>query len=266
LKPFFLSIPHSGERVPSEAKWLQGLPEPILMCDVDRFVDRLYAPVVDALKLTCVKTQWHRYVIDLNRLPDDVDQDSVIGSKNPSGKFTTGLHWVKTTRGTKIMPEPITQALHDQLVQRYFEPFHSDVRDTYDFFRERGAKKIYHIDAHSMPSLGTSAHKDPGETRADIVISDQEGKSCEASFKDLVVEAYQKAGFKTRLNWPYVGGRVTQTYGKPDQGQHTIQVEISRVQYMDEETKQYKPELATELSAKLSLAIQYIHERLPEIK
>jgi N-formylglutamate deformylase len=147
MKPFFLSIPHSGERVPSEAKWLQGLPEPILMCDVDRFVDRLYEPVVNDLKLTCVRTQWHRYVIDLNRLPDDVDSDSVRGSKNPSGKFTTGLHWVKTTRGATLMAEPISEDLHDQLLKRYFEPFHANVRDTYDFFRVHGAQKIYHVDA-----------------------------------------------------------------------------------------------------------------------
>ncbi len=236
------------------------------MCDIDRYVDRLYAPVTTELNLTCVKTQWHRYVIDLNRLPDDVDADSVIGSPNPSGKFTTGLHWVKTTRGTKIMPEPISKALHDQLVTRYFEPFHSDVRDTFDFFRDRGAGKVYHLDAHSMPSKGTAAHKDPGETRAEIVISDQEGKSCEPFFKELVVEAYEKAGFKVRLNWPYVGGRVTQTYGKPDQGQHTIQVEISRVQYMDEESKQLLPGPAKELTAKLTAAIKYIYERMPEIK
>lgn len=265
MKAFFISIPHSGERVPSEASWLQGLSEPVLMCDVDRFVDRLYAPITDQLKITCVKTQWHRYVVDLNRLAEDVDADSVEGSENPSGKFTTGLHWVKTTRGTKLMPAPISQKLHDQLVTRYFEPFHSDVRDTYEFFKEHGAKKVYHLDAHSMPSKGTSAHRDPGETRADIVVSDWEGRSCEPSFKDMVMTAYEKTGLKVGYNWPYLGGRVTQTYGQPDVGQHAIQVEISRALYMDEETKQYNPEKAKVLIEKLNQAVKYIHQHLPEI-
>ena len=265
MKAFFMSIPHSGERVPAEAAWLQGLPEPVLMCDVDRFVDRLYQPVVDKLNLGCVKTQWHRYVVDLNRLPDDVDADSVIGAKNPSGKFTTGLHWVKTTLGMRLMPEPIPQALHAQLVERYFQPFHADVREMYDYFRERRAEKIYHLDAHSMPSKGTSAHKDPGETRADIVVSDWEGKSCETFYKDLVMEAYAQAGLKVAYNWPYLGGRVTQTYGHPDKGQHTIQVEISRALYMDEATKQWVPEKAKELTAKLTSAVEWIFERLPEM-
>jgi N-formylglutamate amidohydrolase len=266
MKPFFISIPHSGERIPAEATWLQGLPEPIVMCDVDRYVDRLYQPTLDALKITCVKTQWHRYVIDLNRLPDDVDADSVEGSSNPSGKFTTGLHWVKTTRGTKLMPKPITRQLHDQLVERYFRPFHEDVVDTYAFFKERSAAKIYHLDAHSMPSKGTNAHRDPGETRADIVVSDQEGKSCEASYKDLVISAYKNAGLQVAYNWPYVGGRVTQTYGQPQEGQHTIQVEISRALYMDEETKQLIPEKARVLSEKLMFAVKTIQDALPNIK
>lgn len=263
MKAFFISIPHSGERIPTEAEWLHGLPEPVVMCDVDRYVDRLYQPTIDALKLGLVKTQWHRYVVDLNRLADDVDADSVEGSTNPSGKFTTGLHWVKTTRGQRLMPKPISQALHEQLIDRYFEPFHDDVRDIYSFFRERGASKIYHLDAHSMPSKGTSAHRDPGQTRAQIVVSDWEGKSCEPWFKDLVIESYKKAGFEVAYNWPYLGGRVTQTYGKPDKGQHAIQVEISRALYMDEETKQLWPDKAKELSGRLLNAVRLIVDQLP---
>jgi N-formylglutamate amidohydrolase len=262
MKPIFFSIPHSGERVPDEAHWLHGLPEPILMCDVDRFVDRLYAPAMKSASLTCIVTQWHRYVVDLNRLPGDVDADSVDDSKNPSGTFTTGLHWVKTTRGTRLMPVPMTRQLHDQLVKRYFEPFHTDIKAAYADFRKTGAKKIFHVDAHSMPSKGTSAHKDPGQTRADVVISDQEGKSCEPAFKDLVIKAYQDTGLKVAYNWPYVGGRVTQTYGKPAEGQHTIQVELNRALYMDEESKQWLPEKANQLMPKLQKAVSSIYEHL----
>jgi N-formylglutamate deformylase len=265
MKAFFLSIPHSGERVPDEVPWLHGLPEEILMCDVDRFVDRLYEPVVNDLKLACVKTQWHRYVVDLNRLPDDVDAESVVGSKNPAGMFTTGLHWIKTTRGTRILFKPMSHELHENLVMRYFEPFHSDVRDAYTFYREKGATKIYQLDAHSMPSMGTSAHRDPGQVRAEIVVSDFEGKSCEAWYKDLVMDSYRKAGFEVAYNWPYLGGRVTQTYGKPEAGQHAIQVEINRALYMDEESKRIIPEKADLLSLKLSAAIRDIHAGIPDI-
>lgn len=265
MKPFLMTIPHSGERVPSETPWLSGLPEPILMCDVDRFVDRLYLPVIQNLNLPHVIAEWHRYVVDLNRLPDDVDQDSVMGHANPSGKFTMGLHWVKTTRGTPLMPKPIPQGLHKQLVDSYFEPFHARVRGLYDKFKSAGAKVVYHIDAHSMPSKGTKAHRDPGETRKDIVVSDWEGKSCDPWFKDLVINAYASTGLSVGYNWPYLGGRVTQTYGQPQLGQQAIQVEINRSLYMDEETKQWLPDKARTLSSALSQAIDTIYSQLPDV-
>jgi N-formylglutamate deformylase len=262
MKPFFISIPHSGERVPAETPWLIGLPEPVLMCDVDRYVDRLYEPIISDLNLPYVKTQWHRYVVDLNRLPDDVDCDTVEGSQNPSGQFSTGLHWLKTTRGTRLMPKPIAHSLHQQLVRDYFEPFHADVCRVYAELKSAGAQNIFHLDCHSMPSRGTAAHRDPGQVRDDIVVSDWEGRSAKPQFKDLVIEAYQKAGFKVGYNWPYLGGRVTQTYGLPALGQHAIQVELNRSLYMDEETKQWLPDQAKALVPRLSQAVRYIHAKV----
>lgn len=266
MKAFLISIPHSGERVPMETPWLHGLPEPVLMCDVDRYVDRLYKPVVEQLHIPHVVTEWHRCVVDLNRLPGDVDPESVEGSDNPPGKFWNGLIWVRTTRGNKLLPKPISAELHKNLVRDYFQPFHDRVQAIYADFRKAGAKRIYHIDAHSMPSMGTKSHKDPGQRRADIVISDCEGTSCSAEFKELVIGAYKNAGLGVAYNWPYGGGRVTQTYGKPALGQDTIQVEINRALYMDEESKAYLPDKAANLIAQLSNAIAEVQSRLPDIK
>ncbi len=264
-KAFFISIPHSGERIPPEVTWLNHLPESVLMCDVDRYVDRLYHPVIEQLQLLSLKTEWHRYVVDLNRLPGDVDVDSVEGSQNPTGQFTTGLHWVQTTRGQRLLPKPMRLQLHQSLVAQYYEPFHQSILQTYADFKSQGAAQVYHIDAHSMPSLGTVAHRDPGQTRASIVISDGEGKSCDPWFKDLVIEGYTKAGLQVAYNWPYLGGRVTQVYGRPQLGQHAIQVEINRSLYMDEESKAWLPARAANLSDKLAQAIHYIYDRLPSI-
>ena len=85
MKAFLASIPHSGEQVGAEADWLQGLPETVLMCNVDRFVDRLYQPVLDKLGIPVVITPYHRCMIDCNRWPEDVDRDSLEGSETPSG-------------------------------------------------------------------------------------------------------------------------------------------------------------------------------------
>lgn len=261
-KSFFISIPHSGERVPEEAAWLNGLPEPLLMCDVDRYVDQLYKEVIEKLDLPAVVTQWHRYAIDLNRLAEDVDQDSVMGAANPSGSFTQGLHWVKTTKGEVLMKKPISRDLHDLLVEKYFKPFHADVAMVFAELKSEGFKRVFHIDAHSMPSRGTSAHRDPGQDRADIVVSDFIGKSCSEDFKDLVIDAYKRSGFSVGYNFPYIGGRVTQTYGHPSKGQESIQVELNRKLYMDEATKKINPERAQETKEKIARAIRHVWDHI----
>jgi N-formylglutamate amidohydrolase len=148
--------------------------------------------------------------------------------------------------------------LHQQLTELIYGPFHSEIKKQYEDFKKQGFKNTYHLDCHSMPSLGTSAHNDPGETRADIVVSDQKGKSSETDFVRLVIESYTKAGFKVAYNWPYYGGRVTQEYGRPLEGQHTVQIEMSRALYMDEKTKQMRAELIPEIKEKIKIALSLI--------
>ena len=113
-----------------------------------------------------------------------------------------------------------------------------------------------------MPSLGTTEHRDPGERRADIVISDCHGQSSSSNFLDIVLLAYVKAGFKVAYNWPYYGGRVSEVYGRPSENHHVIQVELNRSLYMNETTKQLIPDLAEKTSAndiKINLAADEKH-------
>lgn len=241
--PLILSIPHSGERVPPEAKWLSGLSSELLMTDVDRFVDELYRPAVEELGVPALVTQVHRYAADLNRYPQDVDADSVEGSRNPSGSFSKGFHWVKTTQDQRIMKAPISDALHQEIVKNYHDRFHEEFEKRIAQIRaEQGIRRIYHLDCHSMPSVGTGAHQDQGKKRADVVISDFNGKSASTRFKDLVLRIFDENGFLTACNDPYQGGRITQRYGQPGQGHETIQVELNRALYMDELTREKRKE------------------------
>ncbi len=262
--PFFITMPHSGERIPQQCHWLQNLPEEILMCDVDRYIDVLYQPSIDKLKIRSEKTEWHRYAVDLNRIPTDVDSSSVAGHKNPKGMFDRGFHWVVTTQNQTLMSEPISEQLHHELTELIYTPFHKVVRAQFDFFKLQSHKNIFHLDAHSMPSLGTKMHKDPGQKRADIVISDSLGQSCDPRFRDIVISAYVTAGFKVGYNWPYVGGRLTEQYGKPDLGQHTIQVELNRELYMNEVTKKINSNYS-EIQFKIEKALVKIQTDLSHL-
>lgn len=262
---FFVTIPHSGERVPDSCGWLKTLPENILMCDVDRYVDRLYEPTLLLRQVPLIKTEWHRYAADLNRVPDDVDCDSVQGHANKAGSNNRGFHWVDTTTGYRLMPKPMSLQWHQEMVQLIYEPFHKSVRNQYEKYFSRGAKKVFHLDAHSMPSKGTAMHRDPGEHRAEIVVSDCKGASCSPQFTDLVLSAYTRAGFKVGYNWPYFGGRVSEQYGKPELGQHAIQAELNRELYMSEETKAFIPDKAKAVELKLAKALDYILANLGKL-
>lgn len=263
--PLLVTIPHSGEKVPPQTPWLSALPEEILMCDVDRYVDFLYEPALHKLHVPFVKTDWHRYAADLNRIPEDVDASSVLGHANAAGMHARGFHWVMTTYRQELMKQPMSVEAHNELVKLIYEPFHGGIRKVYQDLLEQGFAKTFHIDAHSMPSVGTSEHRDPGEQRADIVVSDSKGKSCDPRFKDLVIAAYVTAGFKVGYNWPYFGGRVTEQYGAPELNRHVLQVELNRALYMDEKTKKLKSEEAKRVQAKVFFALDYIRNNLLHI-
>ncbi len=256
VKNFMVTIPHSGEKVPDEAPWLKSLPEEILMCDVDRYVDRLYEPSLEKLNIPYVKTEWHRYAGDLNRLPTDVDASSVVGNSQPEGSFSRGFHWVITTTEYRLMPHPMSPEIHQKLVRMIYEPFHQQVQQLATRIKSQSGT-LYHLDAHSMPSVGTRQHRDPGERRADIVVSDSLGKSCSTDYRDLVIAAYVTAGFKVGYNWPYVGGRLTEQYGNPGKNHHAIQVELNRDLYMNESTKRLK-ESYPEVQQKIEKALEYV--------
>ncbi|MCO5113895.1 MAG: N-formylglutamate amidohydrolase [Bdellovibrionaceae bacterium] len=264
----FLSSPHSGEAVPKEVTWLQDLNETVLMCDVDRYVDQLYRPVLQKLDLPLICARWHRYFSDANRLPGDVDQSTVKGHANPAGTFPSGLIWQVTTKGDVLVKEPISPEFYEKLLQNYYSEFHNDVKAKYaQFFQDSPDERVYHIDLHSMPSVGEPTgriHRDPGERRKEIVVSDQKGQSAAPEFVKLIIDSYSQAGFDVGYNWPYFGGRVTQTYGQPEQGQHCVQVELRRDLYMDENTKQ-KNEGFTKTQEKLAQAIELISQGMKDI-
>ena len=263
-KSLLVSIPHSGEQVGEEAYWLKNLDEVTLMYDVDRFIDRIYGPALNQHKIPKVITPWHRYLVDCNRWPTDTDCDSLEGSPNPSGSHPTGLHWRVTTAGYVLIPKPLSQALHNTILEKYYEGFFQKIDSLYEGFKQKGVKQTYHLDLHSMPSQGTQAHRDPGEKRADIVIGNEKGQTASEEWTKAVMSSYEQEGFKVRLNYPYTGGTIVQKYGKPSQGHQALMIELNRHLYMDEATKKLIPQKAKLVQEKLKKVITHIYHLLTE--
>lgn len=285
--PLFVSIPHSGTKVPMEADWLKTIPLSVLMCDVDAFVDELYAPALKEFQIPSVIFEWHRYAVDANRLSSDISSATVEnagsalqtqnekrglkrqnkeagkGLATPKEKSSSDIHWHKTTKADLLISKPLSKKLHEKLIKNYFDPFHEKMERQFSALKEAGHPNIYLMDLHSMPSQGLAFHKDPGQSRPQVVIGDRKGKSCSSAFRDLVLTAYKKAGFETALNWPYQGGAITQRYGSDPKGRHSLQVELNRKLYMDENTKQKSPSFP-KLQNQLQKAMAYIVQNIEQ--
>lgn len=262
--PLFATIPHSGCQIPKEAYWLQKQPRSILFCDVDLFVDKLYEDSLKQFKIPFIVFPWHRYAVDANRLPSDRTSFSVRGSRKKFLKEVSAeIHWRQTRKGDLLMTDRISLSLHKILIKKYFDPFQKKIRKQFESYKKRNFSSVYHIDLHSMPSKGSAIHRDPGKKRPDVVISDREGQSAERSFVKSVKKAFENEGFNVSLNRPYKGGRITQTYGNPAKGRHTVQIELNRSLYMNEatfkQTKGFAP-----LQEKLNSVLRFVIMRLSE--
>ena len=129
MNTFFVTIPHSGEQIAPETPWLQGLPEPTLMRDIDRYVDGLYKPGLEALNIDFIETVWHRYVVDLNRFPEDIDQASVEGAEAPAGTQPKGYHWSVTTHNEPLIKTPMSWETHQRITELYYQPFPTHLKE-----------------------------------------------------------------------------------------------------------------------------------------
>ena len=70
------------------------------------------------------------------------------------------------------------------------------------------------------------------------MIGDRFGKSSDTFFCEVIEEALKACGYKVVRNKPFAGGFITEHYGRPQQGLHAVQIEISRALYMNERTYQ----------------------------
>jgi N-formylglutamate deformylase len=123
---------------------------------------------------------------------------------------------------------PVDDAL--RRIEGLYKPYHRLLRRLMTkIHREFGAAVL--VDCHSMPS--TAGPKDE-RPRADVVIGDRYGTSCVGIVAEVIEHALRQRGYIVSRNKPYAGGFITEHYGNPAAGLHTVQLEVNRALYMDE--------------------------------
>jgi N-formylglutamate deformylase len=228
--PVVVEVPHAGIAVDPECMPWMIAPVRSMGRDADLYVDSLFADAPGA-GATLVVGQQSRYVCDLNRDVDEIDEESVEGSTGIDSPH--GLVWHRTTDGHRVLACPLPAHELKRRLDEYYYPYHRVIRRLLDARRREFGHAIL-LCAHSMPSRGRHGSSDVGRRRADIVPGTRGRTTASAPVIRAVETIANEFGWSIAHDDPYKGGFSTSHYGQPKHGWHAIQVELSRARYMDE--------------------------------
>jgi len=218
-----ISIPHAGTYVPDHV--LQRMTtEARELPDTDWHVDRLYN-FAESMNLSIIQANYSRYVIDVNRPPDDA-------SLYP-GRTTTGLCPNRLFNGNPVYHhgrEPDNEEISSR-INKIWAPYHDALQQG---MRENLARFGYALlyEAHSIRS--TVPLLFDGRL-PDLNLGTADGNSASPDLQDRLFEICKAASDYTAvLNGRFKGGYITRQYGDPEKGVHAVQLELAQHCYMNE--------------------------------
>lgn len=242
--PLVFDSPHSGRDYPEDFD--HAPPRDLLRRAEDAFVDELFAaaPAHGALFL---KALFPRAYIDPNRHEHEVDL-TMLGEPWPhpvieSEKAEMGLGLIRRLiKGTvPIYDRGLTVEEILARIDGFHRPYHDELAALLDEAHRRHGE-AWHVNCHSMRSAGRK--RGQSIPRADIVLGDRDGSSCGRDFTHFVAEFLAGLGYRVALNDPFKGAEIVARFGRPDDSRHSLQIEINRGLYMDEDRIEKRPDFA----------------------
>ena len=239
MVPLVLDSPHSGHDFPPDFDAIVSEAE--LREAEDCYVDELYAAAHE-VGAPLLAASFPRTYLDPNRHAGDVDLELIEGSwpweYRPSGKARIGksLVWRTLEDGRPIYARKLAPEIVRSRIQRFHTPYHQKLKERLDAAYARFGK-VYHINCHSMRAVaGKQSDEGQGAVRADFVLGDRDGTTCEARFTELARATLAGMGYDVRVNDPYKGVELVRAYSNPEAGRHSLQIEINKRLYMNETT------------------------------
>jgi N-formylglutamate amidohydrolase len=244
--PIIFNSPHSGSVYPPEFLSASRIDLAALRRSEDSFMDELIAGLSDH-GFPTVTVNFPRSYVDVNREPYELDPRMFQGrlpsfANTRSMRVAGGLGTIPRVvgDGQEIYRERLT--VDDALarIEAFYKPYHRALRRLINKAHQAFGTVIV-VDCHSMPSVGVSRDE---PRRPDMVIGDRYGTSCAALLPDMVEQTMGRLGYSVGRNKPYAGGFITEHYGNPASGLHTVQLELNRAIYMDERRRERGPRFA----------------------
>ena len=236
--PFVLSVPHRGTEFPDELKnnYVPELQK--ILDDTDFYLEKLY-DFAPELGITTIYAKYSRWVIDLNRDAGDkplYDDGRIITALCPTTDFFgRDVYAVK-----KFEPD---DAEVKRRLENYYRPYHRKIDEIIDELKTEFGEVLF-WDAHSIRRKVETIRCEPFP---DFILGDDDGKTADRKFIEIVLEFLGKSDWQINHNDPFKGGFLTRTKGNPQNNVHALQLEMSKDLYMDAAELKYDPEKAEEV-------------------
>ena len=231
--PLIFSSPHSGRRYPAELLSQTRVGLLSLRRSEDAYVDELFASAASH-GAAVLSASVARAYVDLNRDPAELDPEmfeDILPKATASARVQAGLGAIPRISGDgqALYRRKLRLADAEERIAAVHRPYHAMLADLVAETKTLFGCAVL-VDCHSMPSSARGAHA------PDVVLGDRFGASCHASVTALADATLRRLGYRVARNAPFAGGHTTQTYGRPADRVHALQIEINRALYVDERT------------------------------
>jgi N-formylglutamate deformylase len=251
--PLLLSVPHCGTEFPEDIRG-QFVPDLIKAPDdTDWFVNQLY-DFAPSMGITVISAVYSRWVIDLNRDPEDKPLYT-------DGRIITGLCPV-----TNFLGDPIYIDRRDHLesaeikrrVDKYYRPYHDKLKQMLDQMKSEFGKVLL-WDCHSIRQYVETIYKD---NLPDLILGDSDGSSASPETIAVAFNGLKDSKYSVEHNFPFKGGFITRHFGKPLENQQALQLEMCKINYMDDTETRYDKVRADEMRVVLSRTLKLLVDAL----
>ncbi|MCQ5468997.1 N-formylglutamate deformylase [Pantoea brenneri] len=243
--PLLVSIPHAGTQLTPEveaglSEAARGLP------DTDWHIPLLYDFVRD-LGASVLIGHYSRYVIDLNRPPDNQPLYTTA---------TTGLFPETLFDGTPTFAPGKTPGAGQRqgYIDQIWHPYHQQIQQELARLKAQHGYALL-FDAHSIASSIPRLFEG---RLPDLNIGTNDGVSCSPALIGAIQSVCAaQSDYSWVINGRFKGGYITRAYGQPQQQIEAVQLELAQLNYMDE-TPPYawQQARATQLQTLLKALIQ----------
>ncbi|MBA4218077.1 MAG: N-formylglutamate deformylase [Proteobacteria bacterium] len=224
--PLLISLPHVGTELPPELRE-RLVPRALASEDTDWHLERLYRPLADSLGASLIVPRYSRYVIDLNRPPDD--RPLYPGAAGGTGLVPTHFFTSEPLYRDGAEPDAAEIAARREACWR---PYHEALAAELERLRAEHGRALL-FDGHSIRSELPWLFEG---TLPALNLGTADGASCAPAITERLGQVLAgQQRYSHVVNGRFKGGYITRHYGQPAGGIHAVQLEMCQRCYMHED-------------------------------